>query len=267
MKLINRHIIIILLICSFNSRGQNSTYIPKVIENLISSEWSTVYKAKDTLEMHAFKALPHLIELLAEPKKYVKLENIADLIYPGTDILYGHGWVIDYDIDFIAIRAGWVIEELTFQDFGFKENVISDKQLIEYHKQNYEEYRRKGFHDINLTGTKKTELQATIKKVQDWWGLNNLEWDRKNAIIDALNSNNINRQSHAIQFLRHGDICIEGLNIQFHESRIQPIIKRLVKSESERIAEDAQLLIDDASEPKSEILWSWWIREQCNNGM
>ena len=65
----------ILLICSFYSHGQNSTDIPCVIENLISSGWSTVYKAKDTLEMHAFKALPYLIELLDELIKGVFLEK------------------------------------------------------------------------------------------------------------------------------------------------------------------------------------------------
>jgi len=257
-----------LLALSNNSFGQSNIDFSKVIENLTSPEWTKVYKAKDTLEMQALIAIPYLVELLNEPDKYVKLINTADLIYPGAEEFYGHGWVIDYDIDFIAIRAGWVIEELTFQDFGFKENIISDKQLIEFHKSNYKEYQQNGFHEIELKGSKKNELQETIEKVKNWWNANSLDWDRKNAIIEALNCANVERQSQAIQYLRHGDKCIKDLTLEYYKNQIQPIIENLSKSSNVRISEDAKQLLEDAKEPKGEILWSWWIRDQCSeNGM
>jgi hypothetical protein len=37
---------------------------------------------------------------------------------------------LDYDVDWISVRAGWALENLTFQKFGFREGVINEADLF-----------------------------------------------------------------------------------------------------------------------------------------
>jgi len=67
---------------------------------------------------------------LLDRDEKVELRNTADLIYPGAKEFYGHGWILDYDVDWISVRAGWALEELTFQNCGFREGVINEADLL-----------------------------------------------------------------------------------------------------------------------------------------
>jgi hypothetical protein len=49
----------------------------------------------------------------------VQLRETWDLIYPGAKTFYGHGYSVDYDLDWLSAKAGWALENLTFQNFGF----------------------------------------------------------------------------------------------------------------------------------------------------
>src|SRR5688500_3088874 len=91
-----------------------------LIDDFSNSEWERVVNAKDTLESLEEKSLPYLFDLLNRENKFVKLVNTADLIYPRAAEFYGHGWITDYDIDSLTIRAGSAIEEITFQNLGTK---------------------------------------------------------------------------------------------------------------------------------------------------
>ena len=56
----------------------------------------------------------------------------ADLIYPGADMFYGHGFIVDYDIDYLPARVGWAPEDITFHSFGFREGVIDEMMLLTF---------------------------------------------------------------------------------------------------------------------------------------
>src|SRR5262245_44810625 len=126
--------------------------IKKLIDDFTSADWQKVHHAKAALESRQSEAIPALIELLDRNEK-VELLNTADLIYPGAKAFYGHGWILDYDVDWISVRAGWALENLTFQNFGFREGVINEADLFKA------VIKRQG--NVQLTDPSKT---ATAKK-------------------------------------------------------------------------------------------------------
>lgn len=63
-------------------------------------------------------------------REVVPLTDTMDLIYPGAKTFYGHGYIVNYDLDSLAVRAGWVLESITFQDFGFRSNTIQEDTLF-----------------------------------------------------------------------------------------------------------------------------------------
>lgn len=93
---------------------------PSVVESSTASDWGRVRAAAKQLENGGAVSLPVLIGLL-DRDKVVPLTNTADLIYPGASAFYGHGEMVDHDVDRLSIRAGWVLEAVTFEDFGFSE--------------------------------------------------------------------------------------------------------------------------------------------------
>lgn len=235
--------------CSPNNKSSDfsdDSRIKNLIDNLNKAEWGIVYKSKDSLEQMGNSSLPYLIENLNRENKYVKLINTADLIYPGANKFYGHGWVIDYDIDWLNIRTGWVIEEITFENFGFKESKITEDDLLKMMKDSlkYQEYLKSGKFDFKISPDKIKNLKVLIKKANDWWVKNSNNWTRLKGITDALKSNDIQRQSDAIQYLRHGRYCINGLTREYFDKELRPIMSKLLHSDKDFIKEDAKLLLD-----------------------
>jgi hypothetical protein len=94
-----------------------------------SPSWDRVYETKGKLESRQAAAIPALVEMTFRDDR-VALQDTFDLIYPGAHKFYGHGYIVDYDLDVLSARAGWLLEELTFQDFGFAASLISKQQLL-----------------------------------------------------------------------------------------------------------------------------------------
>jgi hypothetical protein len=57
---------------------------------------------------------------------------------------------VNYDIDWISVRAAWRLEEITFQNFGYHEQTISEAQLMKLHQQNYSSYLQTGSHSVDF---------------------------------------------------------------------------------------------------------------------
>lgn len=218
-------------------RVPDNPRIKRLIDELNSSEWPTVYHSKDTLESLAHEAIPFLVENLNQENRYVKLQNAFDLIYPGATEFYGSGWVVDYDIDWLTIRAGWVLEEITFENFGFKESKIIEDNLIELAKDSikYLEYIKTGRYDFKVSPDRIAELKTMVKRVNKWWENNSNDWSRLKAITQALISNDVQCQFDALQYLRNSDLCIEGLSREYFEKQLRPIVKNLTNSSDENI--------------------------------
>ena len=239
-------ILLITISCSSSERKElkiekATPELQKHLENFVDSEWGKVYIAKDTLMMIEKDAIPHLIGLMKDEKRFVKLKNTADLIYPGATEYYGHGWFIPYDLDWISIRAGWALEELTFQNFGFIENSITEVDLIQLHKDNYEEYIKTGKQNVNFKRESFKILSQSIENATNWWIENKDEWTNLKAVKDALYSDDVSRQMDALQHLRYPNYDSKGLTEEYYEKELKPRVEELYLSDDEDIAEQARM--------------------------
>lgn len=232
-------LIVITLTISFVAKSQitekTKFKYPQLIAEFVSKNWRKVYKAKDSLVQIGKPAIPDLIKLMENPKDFSKLENTADLIYPGASEFYGHGRIVDYDLDWIAIRAGWALENLTFQNFGFSENVITEKELMELHKQDYAEYIEKGKHDVNFENHKFKKMDEIIYRVKRWFEISYQQWTPLIGLKEAIYSNDTQRQLNAIHQMRYPEFTIVELTQYWFDKNLRKRIEELNKSKDEEL--------------------------------
>jgi hypothetical protein len=221
--------------------------IKKLIDDFTSNDWQKVHLAESALESRQAEAIPALIELLDRDEK-VELHNTADLIYPGAKEFYGHGWILDYDVDWISVRAGWALENLTFQNFGFREGVINEAYLFNA------VIKRQG--NVQLTDPSKT---ATVKKqiraqassrAKTWWQKSQSSWNRFAAVLESLRSDDPVRQQWTLNWIRNGKTKCDGLNVDSFKKYIVPEAERLLKSSNQSVRDQAKYLLDDRK--------GWW---------
>lgn len=238
-----------------NSNDLRTAPVAELIRDFTSESWlHKVAPAKEELESRQGTIIPDLIKLLDDGRK-VKLRNTADLIYPGAETFYGHGWIVDYDVDVISVRAGWLLEELTFQDFGFREGAISEDNLLRA--------AISGKRDVSLSSVtgpeKELELRVKIRNIaveraKDWWSKTKGPWKRFAAILVGLRSTDTALQHRIFQWLRNGRTACEGLTVSSFERYILPEVKRLRKSTSKDIRNEAEMTLESHQNEK------WWLR-------
>lgn len=216
-----------------------------MIFQLRQSNFDEIYQVKDSIINYNKDAIPKLIELLKDPS-YIKLKQTADLIYPGSEKFYGHGLIINYDIDWISVRAAWLLEEITFRDFGYRDLSISKGKLMKVHKEKYTNYLQAGSHDMDLKRKNAKHLYrlSLADSVSKWWNKNKDTWTRYNALKEALSSGNLQQQSAALHFLRFGETKCEGLTLDRYKVEIQPLVEKIKASKNEE-ADQAKYLLDD----------------------
>ena len=223
--------------------------IKKLVNDLVSADWETVVAAKSELESRQAESIPALMELLDRDER-VELENTADLIYPGAKKFYGHGWVLDYDVDWISVRAGWALEELTFQDFGFREGAINEADLL---KAVINRQQNVHLTDRSKTAEMKKQARAiAVSRAKTWWQTTGQSWNRFNALLDALRSDNPNRQGGALGWVRYGKTKCDGLTLESFNKYILPEAKRLANSTDESVRVQAKHLVKDKE--------GWWLK-------
>jgi len=227
----------------------SQTRLDSMVNKLKQVHWGDVYPAKDSIENFQKVAIPVLIELLKDTS-YVKLKNTNDLIYPGAEKFYGHGWIVNYDIDWISVRAAWILEEITFQNFGYRDMTISEEKLMNLHIQNYNSYLQTGSHGVDFKDKTPRQQLITYRlmladKVSKWWNENKDTWSRFNAIKEALSSADEERQVEALDYLRHGMTKCDGLTLDNYLEEIKPLVEKIKRGESERAALQAKHLLND----------------------
>ena len=175
------------------------------------------------------------------PGRRVKLRNTMDLIYPGAERFYGHGFIVPYELDWIAVRAGWVLEELTFQDFGFREVALTKDALID------------GLLDrpvreaANLPPEPETlpsDLDSAVTRAREWYATLDLR-TCLGSLIEALTSGRETRQMDALGWLRHGRTPCDGLDVESYGRDIEPLVRQLASGGTEPVREQARLLLRD----------------------
>jgi len=201
-----------------------------MISQLRHANFDKVYQVKDSIVDRGKEIIPQLIILL-EDTSFIKLENTADLIYPGAEKFYGHGWAVPYDIDWISVRSAWLLEEITFQNFGYLNLPLNEGKITQLHdkvsRQDLITYRK-----------------SLADSVTKWWDKNKSTWTRFNALKEALSSNNIQRQNFALYYLRFDKTNCEDLTADKYNTELKPLVEK-IKSRKSEGSEQAQYLLDD----------------------
>ena len=155
-----------------------SPSLDSLTTQFVSSDWPSVRSAKEALESLQAEAIPTLISLLRQDD-HVQLKDTADLIYPGASEFWGHGGIVDYDIDWVSVRAGWALEELTFQAFGFREGAIDHDALLKAVMAGKVDVPLSDvappMHDAEAKQERRSRAAA---KAGDWWTIASEGWNR-----------------------------------------------------------------------------------------
>ncbi|HWZ02176.1 MAG TPA: hypothetical protein VNX40_01125 [Mucilaginibacter sp.] len=244
-----------LILCYTPCRSQ--TQLDTCIARLQSAECGDVFQARNIILLKYQKeSIPKLISLLKDTG-YVKLVNTADLIYPGAKEFYGHGTIINYDIDWISVRAAWVLEQITFQNFGYLTQIpISKEALFALHQKDYQNYLNKGYHDINYQDTTTRgrliiSRMLLAKKAFAWWKHNKADWTKLKALKEALASHDTQRENLAIYYLRQGDSFDAKNELAVRQSyfaQIKPLVVQ-IKNSKDSESDQAEYLLKEMENP------------------
>lgn len=215
-----------------------------------SSDWTTVHRAEEGLVSQQKIAIPALIALL-DADVPAPLTNTADLIYPGAKAFYGHGYFVDYDLDYLPARAGWALEDLTFCDFGFREDRILERRLPKSVKSGKVKVTLAIVDPATLGPKRRRErLEPAIAAARAWWVKNQEKWTRLAAIRENLRGDDAQQQSTTLQWFLHGTTKCDGLSLDSYTREIRPIVVALSRSENESVRTQAERLLAD-----SEAYW------------
>jgi hypothetical protein len=230
--------------------GTGNEPIKSLVSNFISTDWPTVNAAKEKIENLGAAAIPEMVALMGDCE-VKKLQNTGDLIYPGAEKFFGHGQIIDYEIDMVCIRAGWLLEELTFRNFGFSGIHLPSNELADFISMTFPEYlsiddHRQQADMLDEEGKRHLIRTLSIERARTWWQNSLKQWTRLASLEQALNSQDEKSQVKALFYLRNGKTTCKGLNQKFYKSRLSRTIEKLSKSSTNRVSENAKLIMLDS---------------------
>jgi hypothetical protein len=221
--------------------------LTKNMEKFKSSDWPTVLEAKEDLENLESEAIPGIIQLLDKSTK-VKLTNTRNLIYPGMEGYVAYGQKVDYDIDKLNIRAGWLLEEITFQNFGFTRIHEREDMLLQYLEIYFPDYYIKNKVSLSKKGPDELRDIFTVQSIaaaKKWWEKNAADWNRLNGLREALFSDDEVQVVKALFYLRHGKTKCTGLDKKYYEFFLAERLMDLARGKIKRISENAKLIVLD----------------------
>ncbi len=229
--------------------AQGSKSLNQLMNDFVSTDWSLVLAAKENLENTGKECIPEIILLMNDCKMH-KLLNTGDLIYPGAEKYFGHGQIIDYDIDDICVRAGWLLEELTFMNFGFTGIHLPENELTDFIRLTFPEYysapaNQRQLEELTATGKRKLIRSLSIENAKSWWKNQSENWSRLIALEDALNSNDDKRQVKALFYIRNGKTVCSGLNEKYYTGKLEKSVAKLSRDSISRVSENAKLILLD----------------------
>ncbi|MBN1145486.1 MAG: hypothetical protein JXA72_13735 [Bacteroidales bacterium] len=224
--------------------------IKQLMGEFLSSDWPVVLAAKEKIENLGSESIPEILRIM-DDCRVNKLENTGDLIFPGAEKYYGHGQIIDYDIDNICVRAGWLLEELTFNNFGFSGIHLPAEELIGFISKTFPDYygiqtNRNNTDKLDETEKRKLIRTLSIEKAKKWWQAVAKPWNRLTALELSLKSTDEKRQVKALFYMRNGKTACKGLTQKFYKSKLEKTVMKLSKSETNRVSENAKLIMLDS---------------------
>lgn len=224
--------------------------IKPLMDKFLSNDWPSVLSAKEKIENLGAAGIPEIMTALNDCK-INKLENTGDLIYPGATKFVGHGQIIDYDIDIICVRAGWLLEELTFTTFGFSGIHLPAGELTGFIRNNFADYYAVPAQQSKVMAMAEDEKRQlirtlSIEKAKAWWQTSSRQWSRLASLEMALKSNDERNQVKALFYLRNGKTLCKGLNEKFYKTKLAKRVEQLSKSGINRVSENAKLIMLDS---------------------
>jgi hypothetical protein len=237
-----------------------SASVEELVQDLSSDYWPRVWTAELRLESRQAEAVPALIKLTRSTSR-VQLRETWDLIYPGAKTFYGHGYIVDYDLDWLSVRAGWALESLTFQNFGFSEGVIDHDTMF---KSTIEGKADKPLQDVvhlkrdPVVQRKLREMASD--RANDWWKEQGPSWSRQNALIEALAGQDPMLAERAMNWVRNGTTRCDGFSRRFIKSRVLPLSSNILAPE---LAELRNWLLDMEREKKDDYFYKTRNESAC----
>lgn len=207
-------VLLCIVLCGKPSYCQGRT---EEIDRLCSPDIPTMVSASDSLCALEERAIPGLISLLDDEHTIVP---ISPLGAPGSVMYDGHGgWgacfsYVPYGLNEAQIRAGWLLERITFQDFGFATTWEG-------------------------TGFRRPDRKIVASVAKKWWSSRNKNWDRFTGLQEALTGNSMSAQMRALYYLQNNgrDGSCRGLTQSAYLAEIHPSVRKLMGSESQGIRE------------------------------
>jgi hypothetical protein len=225
-----------------------------LIKQFAGTDWGQVSEAQFVLESKQGAAIPRLVALL-ERDEYVKLRNTADLIYPGAESYWGYGHILRYDVDWLSVRAGWALEQITFQDFGFSEDSIRESDLLRATARGQVDVPLQEVIAVDIPAeAKEQQRAAAVQRARAWWTQQQGTWHRLPALVDALDSAEPARVLSALHWLRFENSVIDGFTKGVYLEQVYPRVQILAGSTNPEVAAQAAYLVRDYDNDE----W-WWL--------
>ena len=159
-------------------------------------------------------------------------------------MFYGHGWIVDYDIDRLDVRAGWALEELTFENFGFSDGNIHEAHLLAAVKAGQRDVPLESV-THSVTEDRMKLRSAAIARAKKWYVARSTRWSRYEGLKAALSSGDAFRHMKALTWLRHGFTNCDGLTLAKYRREILPLVTHLSRVGDGGVREQASLLLAD----------------------
>jgi hypothetical protein len=234
--------------------------VAELIQDLDSDYWPRVWTAELRLESREADSIPSLIKL-AKNSSRVKLRETWDLIYPGATTFYGHGYIVDYDLDSLSARAGWALEKLTFQNFGFSEGMIDHDMMFNATVAGEADKPLGEVVNLNRDPKVKQKLQeAAAQRAENWWKESAESWSRKKALIEALTSRDSLRAEWAMNYVRNGETRCSGFTPDFLKTEVLEVKNEKIAKE---LDEFRNWLIEMEKEKKDAFFYKSKSEDAC----
>jgi hypothetical protein len=212
-----------------------------LIADLRSADWNRVEKAANRLVSLEGKAVPALLPLLGS-REVVPLTNTADLIYPGAETFYGHGRIVNYALDSVVVRAGWILESMTFQDFGFRSGTITEDKLFQAMREHPGDMPME-----QAAGPQKgpEPIASAAERARQWWAKSGKGWTRYKGLLAALDGEDVRQQADALIWLRSGVTDCAGFDQAVYSSQVKPRVRKLAASADPTVKSQAEYLLHE----------------------
>jgi hypothetical protein len=193
-------------------------------------------KAKGELESFQGEIIPQLLALLND-SSFERMDNTLDLLYPGAGVVNAwHGGRLDYAIDYAAVRAGWLLEDLTFQNFGYTtfevpaqsyslSDLLGNILGCVDRPKSKESLLRED--TVWMRAKQREQRNQFAQTAREWWQNTPKPWRRTEAIKEALQSDDVRRQNAALNYLWEGKTKCDGLTPVVYEAEIKPLVRQI----------------------------------------